>query len=143
MFICRLLPFNRTILNVVLNAGTSIHSMSHGQFSVSFSRITSKEIVKRFYYNITIIKCINDQLKCYHSRISNGKATMISTRTMLLMALTLFAAGPIVAEHQAFAAHHSPYKVPTTLATLMIWAKSATGPCFQGKFSYTFCLKKL
>jgi hypothetical protein len=38
---------------------------------------------------------------------------MISTKTMLLMALlsALFAAGPLVAEHQSpFAAHQSPHK---------------------------------
>ena len=53
---------------------------------------------------------------------------MISTRTMLLMALTttLFAAGPIVAEHQAFAAHHSPHKGSSDFFTLTTWAESAT-----------------
>jgi hypothetical protein len=68
---------------------------------------------------------------------------MISARTMQLMALTatLFTAGPIVAEHQAFAAHHPQHKgsgdyphYPNNLGRV------GYGPCFQGKFSW--CLKR-
>jgi len=53
---------------------------------------------------------------------------MISTRALLLMALisTLFTAGSIVVEHQAFAAHHSPHKGSSDFFTLTTWAESAT-----------------
>ena len=63
---------------------------------------------------------------------------------MLLIVLiaTLFAAGPIVAEHQACAAHHPQHKgsrYPNDLRGV------AYGPCFQkeGKllWSYTWCVK--